>query len=119
MPLTMNTKNVMMSALLFLVISLVSLVTPATATVYNYCAWDDPGFNSAPTVTQVNLQKVRVSWNGTVTKIECVANFHVKYWKQGYPNDWENSKSLNANEFSTEIEVNAGVKYIFHVVAIE
>merc|ERR1711956_78653 len=92
---------------------------PVTTPVYRSCSLKDPGFNSTPIVVQVDIQTVRVSWDGIITQIECVANFIVKYWQEYDLADYELSDQLNANDFSTEIKVVPKVKYFFQVMAIE
>jgi len=89
----MNTKNVMMSALLFLVISLVPLVNGGCR------------FNSAPKVEQVEIDKVKVSWDGVVANLGCLDDFVLNHWEKGTPKKYGNIERFNAKKFSTEIEV--------------
>ena len=99
----MNTKNVMMSALLFLVISLVPLVNGTIK------------FNSAPKVEQVEIDKVKVSWHGVVANLGCLDDFVLNHWEKGTPKKYGTFKKLNANQFSTEIEVIPRQRYILQL----
>merc|ERR1712141_92153 len=107
MGLTMNTKNVMMSTLLFLVISLVPLVKGGSS-----CR-----FNGAPKVEQVDIDKVKVSWVGVVPNLGCLDFFVINYWEKGRHkvHDGTPVGPLGANQFSTEIEVTPSQRYIFQL----
>jgi len=45
----------------------------------------DPGFTKAPKVEQISLTKVRVSWRGLVTGVDCADQFVVKSWPRSDP----------------------------------
>ena len=99
----MDTKNVMMSALLLLVISLVPLVNGGSG-----CR-----FNGAPKVVQVDIDKVKVSWYGVVANLGCLDFFVINYWEKGTSkiHDGTPVGPLGANQFSTEIEVTPRQSY--------
>merc|ERR1712141_776125 len=107
MGLTMNTKNVMMSTLLFLVISLVPLVKGGSS-----CR-----FNGAPKVEQVDIDKVKVSWVGVVANLGCLDFFVINYWEKGANkvHDGTFVGPLGANQFSTEIKVIPSQRYVFQL----
>jgi len=99
----MDTKNVMMSALLLLVISLVPLVNGGS-----YCR-----FNGAPKVEQVASDKVKVLWSGVVPNLGCLDFFVINYWEKGdsKADDGKRVGPLDANQFSTEIKVKPRQRY--------
>ena len=116
MLMTMDTKNVIMSGLLFLVISFLPLVN-------SYC-WEvgrNPGFNGTPKVEQIDIQTVQVSWIGITTQTECADHFLVKYWKITRRSPFEHniSKLVNNDKFSINITVTPYVEYVFEVIAKE
>jgi len=92
----MDTKNVMMSALLLLVISLVPFVNGGSS-----CT-----FKSAPNVEQVAIDKVKVSWSDVVADFGCLDLFIINYWEEGKSkvDDGKLVGPLDANQFSTEIK---------------
>jgi len=98
---------------------LLAVSLPACST---YCApfGQNPGFDRAPTVEQVSLTSVRVSWEGTVTRIECADQFIVKSWNLRNPNDYMMSDLLPLDQFSyivTDLVPNQD--YVFQTVARE
>ena len=95
--------------------ALLAVSLPACST---YCApfGQNPGFTRAPTVEQVTLTSVRVSWAGTVTRIECADQFIVKSWNRRNPNDYMMSDLLPLDQFSyivTDLVPNQD--YVFQV----
>lgn len=99
--------------------ALLAVSLPACST---YCApfGQNPGFTRAPTVEQVTLTSVRVSWAGTVTRIECADQFIVKSWNRRNPNDYMMSDLLPLDQFSyivTDLVPNQD--YVFQAVARE
>jgi len=103
----MDTKNVMMSALLFLVISLVPLVNGGCTSKFG-----------APKVEQVALDKVKVSWDGLVPNfLSCWDFFIIRYWEEGKDevHDATSVGPLGANQFSTEIKVKPRQRYVFRL----
>jgi hypothetical protein len=110
----MDTRNVMKSGLLYLVISFVPLVN-------SYC-WEigrNPGFNGTPKVEQVDIQTVNVTWNGIATQTKCADQFLVKYWESTSSLDYHLSDQVNNDVFSIIISVTPKVKYVFEVIARE
>jgi len=63
-----------------LLVSLAALAAAATPATEAFCwaAGRNPGFSGPPVVTQLAVDKVRVSWKGLVKKRECADNFVVK-----------------------------------------
>ena len=87
--------------------------------VYSYCwqvGWN-PGFRSGPSIQQITLAKVRVSWAGIVENRECADQFVVKYWKirgvvmakngreKGWLEGYRLSEKVDNSENFTDIEV--------------
>ena len=90
--------------------------------VNGYC-WlpgRNPDFVAGPTVTQINLAKVQVSWRGIVKSKECVDQFLVKYWKKGKPSDYKQSDLVGT---SIDAVVLTGIipkrEYVYQVIARE
>ena len=90
--------------------------------VNGYC-WlpgRNPSFVAGPTITQINLAKVQVSWKGIVRSKECVDQFLVKYWKKGNPSNYKQSDlvgtSINAVVLTGIIPK---VEYAYQVIARE
>ena len=90
--------------------------------VNGYC-WlpgRNPSFVAGPTITQINLAKVQVSWKGIVRSKECVDQFLVKYWKDGQPSNYKQSDlvgtSINAVVLTGIIPK---VEYAYQVIARE
>merc|ERR1719412_212030 len=102
--LTMDTKNVMMSALLFLVISLVPLVNGGCTSKFG-----------APKVEQVALDKVKVSWDDVVDDLDCVDSFVINYWEEDKSKVDGTFIHLGTNQFSTEIKVTPRQRYKFQL----
>ena len=90
--------------------------------VNGYC-WlpgRNPGFVAGPTITQINLAKVQVSWRDIVKSKECVDQFLVKYWKKGRPSNYKQSDLVGT---SIDAVVLTGiipkVEYVYQVIARE
>ena len=90
--------------------------------VNGYC-WlpgRNPSFVAGPTITQLNLAKVQVSWKGIVRSKECVDQFLVKYWKKGSPSNYKQSDLVGT---SIDAVVLTGiipkVEYAYQVIARE
>merc|ERR1719219_2054961 len=107
----MDTKNVMMSALLLLVISLVPLVNGGSG-----CT-----FNGAPKVEQVATDKFKVSWSDVVPNLGCLDFFVINYWEKGTSkvHDGKLVGPLGDNQFSTEIEVKPRQRYKLQLKTIK
>lgn len=86
-----------------------------------YC-WEpgkNPGFTGPPKVEQIDLQNVRVSWDGLVTQRDCADQFLVKYWQRSNPQDYSTSDLLDVNANSVVVKVIPKVDYQFQAVARE
>jgi hypothetical protein len=101
--------------------------------VCSYCwqvGWN-PSFKHEPKIQQINLAKVRVSWEGIVENRECVDQFLVKYWlirgvvmaKNGREHGWTEgfrlSEQVENTVNFTDIEVTPMAPYMFQVIARE
>ena len=107
---------------MLLIASLIALVfAPSDVAVQAYCwgAGQNPGFSAAPTVTQLGLDKVRVSWKNRVTMPECADNFLVKYWPQSAPNAYQITELVSNEADFVDIEVTPRLPYEFQAVARE
>lgn len=101
--------------------------------VYSYCwqvGWN-PGFKTGPSIQQITLAKVRVSWAGIVENRECADQFVVKYWKirgvvmakngreKGWLEGYRLSEKVDNSVNFTDIEVTPKVPYMFQAIARE
>ena len=87
-----------MSTFLLLLVA-VAVLVPSVAC---YCAslGANPGFRGPPTVEQVTLTSVQVTWAGLVTRKECADQFIVKSWLARNPNNYQMSNLLPTTQFS-------------------
>lgn len=80
----------------------------------------NPSFVAGPTVTQINLAKVQVSWRDIIKSKECVDQFLVKFWKKGSPSNYKQSDLVGT---SIDAIVLTGiipkVEYVYQVIARE
>ena len=87
-----------------------------------YC-WEpgrNPGFKDQPTVQQIAIDKVRLSWGETVETRECADQFLVKYWiKNQGPDKYQSTEMVNNTADSIDIKVVPRITYMFEVVARE
>lgn len=62
----------------------------------SYCTGPgkNPSFISGPTVEQVGLTSVVVSWEGLVKQLDCADQFVVKWWNRNDPSDYQLSDML-------------------------
>ena len=87
----------------------------------SYCwqaGWN-PGFNGNPTVTQITITSVQVSWQGVVINVECADQFVVKYWKLGTTNYKMSDLVANNIEAVILTGITPRVEYNYQVVARE
>lgn len=87
-----------------------------------YCAGlgANPGFKGPPTVEQVTLTSVRVTWAGLVTRKECADQFIVKSWLARNPNDYKMSDLLPTTQFSWVVkDLVPNQDYVFQAIARE
>ena len=86
-----------------------------------YCwqsGWN-PSFTKEPHVSQISITKVRVSWEGIVSKRECADSFLVKYWRETNPSNYELTDPVNIDQSFLDIKVQPKVGYLFQVIARE
>ena len=106
-----------MSSLLVLLVT--TLVTVRLPSVRAYCAslGANPGFRGPPTVEQVTLTSVRVTWAGLVTRKECADQFIVKSWLARNPNNYQMSDLLPTTQFSFVVrDLVPNQDYVFQVL---
>ena len=104
----------MSSCLLVLLVA----VTVRLGGVAGYCAslGANPGFRGPPSVEQVTLTSVRVSWAGLVTRKECADQFIVKSWLARNPNNYQMSGLLPTTQFSFIVrDLVPNQDYVFQV----
>ncbi len=97
------------------------LLASSSSTVRGYCwgAGKNPGFSSKPRVTQLALDRVRVSWRGLVTQEECADNYVVKYWPRHSPGEYDITRVVPRGTYEVEVEVTPKLVYQFQAVARE
>ncbi len=100
---------------------LLSMLSVSTVSVSGYCwgAGQNPGFSGRPRVTQLAIDRVRVSWEGMVTQEECADNYVVKYWRRHSPNDYDITEIVPKGKYQVDIEVAPKRAYMFQAVARE
>ena len=115
-PFTMKSRNYRYIAVLHILILCNSLKL-----VNSYCwqaGWN-PGFNADPTVTQITITSVQVSWKDIVKNVECADQFVVKYWKLGTTN-YKLSDLVATNIEAVILKgITPRVEYNYQVVARE
>ena len=62
-----------------------------------YCwqAGQNPSFTGRPTVQQVDLRTVRVTWEGIIEYEKCVDNYSVKYWQKSDPQGYQMTELIS------------------------
>merc|ERR1719237_1590035 len=97
-------------------------VTVRLGGVAGYCAslGANPGFRGPPSVEQVTLTSVRVTWAGLVTRKECADQFIVKSWLARNPNNYQMSSLLPTTQFSFIVrDLVPNQDYVFQSIARE
>jgi len=101
-----------------ILIGLVSL----PATVVSYCTFGNPYWvkGVSPTVEQVTLTSVRVSWPGLLKNVECADSMIIKHFKGDDTNDYDMSEilSVSTNSFIVR-DLVPNQPYSFQVIARE
>lgn len=71
----------------------------------SYCTGPgaNPTFISGPTVQQVSLTSVLLSWEGLVKRLDCADQFVVKWWNRNDPSDYELSEMLMTSTTSWQV----------------
>lgn len=86
-----------------------------------YCwqaGWN-PKFIDLPKIQQLELSKVRVSWEDIVEMRDCADEFLVKYWQNNMPQGFKLSEKVPTDQNYVDIEVIPKVPYMFQVIARE
>ena len=99
--------------------SYVLWVCPALARGYCWQAGYNPGFSSAPSVEQVQIDTVRIVWTEIVQHRDCVDQFLVKYWQKSAPHDYVSSELVTPDVNYLDVKVVPKVPYQFQAVARE
>lgn len=89
---------------------------------HGYC-WQggkNPSIPTPPSVKQITITKVQVSWKGIVKNKECVDSYRVKYWKKGSEQNYKMSEKVSSEIDGVILEkIVPRVEYSFQAVAIE
>jgi len=91
-------------------------------TVVPYCTWvgSNPYWDGAPSVEQVSLTSVRVSWHGLLQREDCADSLLVKFYKGDNTNDFGMSDTLSVNTNSYIVrDIVPNLQYTFQVIARE
>merc|ERR1711902_326770 len=91
-------------------------------TVVPYCTWvgSNPYWDGAPSVEQVSLTCVRVSWHGLLQREDCADSLLVKFYKGDNTNDFGMSDTLSVNTNSYIVrDIVPNLQYTFQVIARE
>jgi len=100
-------------------LSLLALSLPLASP---YCTWvgSNPSWEGPPSVEQVSLTSVRVSWRGLLQREDCADSLLVKYYKRDNTNDFGMSNELSVSTNSYIIrDVVPNIPYTFQVIARE
>ena len=100
-------------------VALVGLALITGSAGYCWEAGKNPGFKGQPTVQQLAIDKVRISWREAVKKRECADQFLVKYWLKSQPNEYKTTQMVNNTADSIDIKVVPRITHMFEVVARE
>jgi len=103
---------------LVLASALLSLLPPSLA----YCTWAgaNPYWTGAPTVEQLTLTSVRVSWAGLLERADCADSMLVKHYKGDNTNDFSMSDPLSVTTNSYIVrDVVPLQSYTYQVIARE
>merc|ERR1711990_1165298 len=90
--------------------------------VFPYCTWvgSNPYWDGAPSVQQVSLTSVRVSWPGLLQRADCADSLLVKFYKGENTNDFGMSDTLSVTTNSYIVrDVVPNLPYTFQVIARE
>ena len=80
----------------------------------------NPGFHSAPTVSQISLTSVQISWKDIVTSRGCADQFVVKYWKGGSPSNYEMSDKVNQDVDAIILKgIIPKIEFTYQAIAVE
>ena len=87
--------------------------------IWTFCFGSNPGFERSPTVRQIKINQVRVSWGNVVMNRNCADNFLVKYWPKDSPNAFQMSDLVPNSMNHTDVVVIPKILYIYQAVARE
>merc|ERR1719209_2734118 len=105
-----------------LLVAVLLLLAAVLASCHGYCkslGWN-PSFNGPPTVEQLTLTSVRVSWAGKLEQAECADNIIVKHYKGINSNDYYLSEPLPTEVTSyVVLDLTPNIEYTYQVIARE
>lgn len=89
------------------------ILSSAVRLSHGYCwqAGANPYFIDKPTIQQVSLSKVRISWEGIVEERECADQFLVKYWQNNMPQGFKLSDTVPTDQNHVDVEVREASKF--------
>jgi len=103
-------------------VAVLLLLAAVLASCHGYCkslGWN-PSFNGPPTVEQLTLTSVRVSWAGKLEQAECADNIIVKHYKGINSNDYYLSEPLPTEVTSyVVLDLTPNLEYTYQVIARE
>ena len=80
----------------------------------------NPGFHSAPTVSQISLTSVQISWKDIVISRTCADQFVVKYWKSGSPSRYKMSDKVTQDVDAIILKgIIPKIEYTYQAIAVE
>jgi len=104
-----------------LLVQVVTLVSRFPCT-FSYCTWAgaNPYWTGTPTVEQITLTSVRVSWAGLLERSDCADSLIVKHFKGDNTNDFMMSDPLDTETNSYIVrDVVPNQMYTYQVIARE
>jgi len=89
-------------------------------TVYPWCTIGNPYWSGSPTVEQVSLTSVRISWPGLLEREDCADSILVKFFKASNSHDYGMSDPLDVSTNTYIVrDVVPNLAYKYQVVARE
>ena len=104
---------------LLTVVVFISVINVPLVSAYCWQAGQNPYFTAIPIVQQVDLQTVRVTWEGIVEYEKCVDNYLVKYWQKSNPQGYKMTELIDKQHYTSDIIITPKINYVFQVIARE
>jgi len=80
----------------------------------------NPGWKGPPIVEQITLTKVRVSWEGLLTRKDCADNLMVKYWPVMDPSNYSIAGPVSTDTVEIEMsDIISRREYAYQMIARE
>ena len=104
---------------LLTVVVFISVINVPLVSAYCWQVGQNPYVAAQPSVQEVALRTVRVTWEGIVQNERCVDNYLVKYWQKSDPQGYQMTELIDKQHYTSDIIVIPKVNYVFQVIARE